>query len=213
MIHPKSASDPAPAEDASSARATADLRLAERLREDPRAAAPAVYDRFAADVNRWVWRLMGADADHHDVVQQVFVRVLRAAHRLREPERMVHWVHAITVNTVYGELRKRDVRRLFLRQHQPEPVHADFVREVEVRDLLVRAKSVLQKLPAKERIVFMLHHVEGCTLHEVAELCGYSHTTAKRRLGDAHRRFATLVAKHPELARSLTHKDAVHDRA
>jgi RNA polymerase sigma-70 factor (ECF subfamily) len=208
MVNPKSASNRHPAaQDTSSQRAEADLRLAQRLRDDPNGAAADIYDRFAVDVNRWVWRLMGADADHHDVVQQVFVRVLRAARRLRDPERLVHWVHAVTVNTVYGELRKRQVRRLFLRDHDPEPIHADFVREVEVRDLLVRAKNVLQKLPAKERVVFVLHHVEGCTLHEVAELCGYSHTTAKRRLSDAHRRFAALIAKHSELARSVVHEE------
>lgn len=184
----------------------ADLRLAQRLSQDPHAAAPQLYDRFAADVNRWVWRLMGADADHNDLVQQVFVRILRTARRLRDPERMVPWIHSITVNTVYGELRRREVRRIFLRHHDPSPPHADFVREVEVRDLLVRAKRLMQKLPTKERIVFLLHHVEGRTLHEVAELCGYSHTTAKRRLGDAHRRFAVLAAKHPELTKALMHK-------
>jgi RNA polymerase sigma-70 factor, ECF subfamily len=207
MVNPESAMEsPLPMAVALRARELSDLRLAQRLSEDPHGAAPQLYDRFASDVNRWVWRLMGADADHNDVVQQVFVRVLRTARRLRDPERMVPWIHSITVNTVYGELRRREVRRIFLRHHDPAPPHADFVREVEVRDLLVRAKRIIQKLPTKERIVFLLHHVEGRTLHEVAELCGYSHTTAKRTLGDAHRRFAVLAAKHPELTRAPMHK-------
>jgi RNA polymerase sigma-70 factor, ECF subfamily len=213
MVNSESAANSSlPLGDALRARELADLRLAQRLSQDPGGAAPELYDRFSVDVNRWVWRLLGADADHNDVVQQIFVRVLRTARRLRDPERMVSWIHAIAVNTVYGELRRREVRRMFLREHDPAPPHADFVREVEVRDLLVRAKRIIEKLPPKERMVFMLHHVEGRTLHEVAELCGYSHTTAKRRLGDAHRRFAVLAAKHPELTRSLLDaKERAHE--
>lgn len=181
----------------------ADDALADLLRSGSRAAAAAVYDRFSAQVNRWVWRLLGADQDHHDIVQQVFVRILRAGPRLREPDKLVGWVHAITVNTVHGELRRRQVRRFFLREGLPEQLHGDFVREVEMRDLLVRAKSVIEKLPPGERIVFMLHHVDRHSAAEIAELCGYSLSTAKRRLARATLRFEAILAASPELARVL----------
>jgi RNA polymerase sigma-70 factor (ECF subfamily) len=181
-----------------------DARLGAWLREDPHTAAPALYDRFQSDVNRWVWRLLGADQDHHDVVQQVFVRVIRSAKRLREVDRLAAWMHAVTVNTVYGELRRREIRRLFVRQSDPAPFHPDLVREVEMRDLLLRAKAIIDKIPAKERIVFVLHIVEGESLHEIAAILGYSHATAKRRLGAANRRFQALLSRDPELSRVLS---------
>jgi RNA polymerase sigma-70 factor (ECF subfamily) len=192
---------PCPHTDPAEERAAADGALAERLLEDPGSAAADVYERFSSDVNRWVWRLLGGDADHNDVVQQVFVKVLRSAKRLRDPGRLSAWVHAITVNTVYGELRRRDVRRLFQRHYPSAAVHADLVPEVEARDMLVRARTIVEKLPARERIVFMLHYVEGRTLAEIAELCGYSHATAKRRLNDANRRVTALTNKLPGRAR------------
>ncbi|HKO51133.1 MAG TPA: RNA polymerase sigma factor [Polyangiaceae bacterium] len=163
----------------------------------------AVYDRFSARVNRWVWRLLGADPDHNDVVQQVFVRILRAGTRLRETDRLAAWVHAITANTVHDELRRRQVRRVFLRDRSAVQLHGDFVHEVEMRDLLVRAKSVIEKLPPGERIAFMLHYVERYGPAEIAELCGYSLSTAKRRLAGATRRFEGIVAASPELSRIL----------
>lgn len=183
--------------------ASSDAELAELLRSGSRDAAAAVYDRFAAMVNRWVWRLLGADQDHHDIVQQVFVRILIAGRRLRDADKLAGWVHAITVNTVHNELRRRQVRRFFWRNSSPEPLHGDFVREVEMRDLLVHAKSVLEKLPPAERIAFMLHHVDRHSAAEIAELCGYSLSTAKRRLTRATRRFEAIVAASPELSRVL----------
>jgi RNA polymerase sigma-70 factor, ECF subfamily len=181
----------------------ADASIAELLRSGSREAAAAVYDRFATLVNRWVWRLMGADPEHDDIVQQVFVQVLRAGPKLRESDKLGGWVHAITVNTVHGELRRRRVRRFFWRDSPPAALHGDFVREVEMRDLLVRAKGVIDKLPPAERIAFMLHYVERHSAAEIAELCGYSLSTAKRRLAGATRRFEAIVAASPELSRVL----------
>jgi RNA polymerase sigma-70 factor (ECF subfamily) len=180
-----------------------DAQLAKLLRSGSREAAAALYDRFSAQVNRWVWRLLGADQEHNDIVQQVFVHILRAGPRLREADKLHGWVHAITVNTVHGELRRRQVRRFFLRDSLPAQLHGDFVREVEMRDLLVRAKSVIEKLSPGERIVFVLHYVERHSAPEIAELCGYSLSTAKRRLASATRRFEAIVAASPELSRVL----------
>lgn len=177
--------------------------VADLLRSGSREAATAVYDRFSALVNRWVWRLLGADPEHDDIVQQVFVRILRAGPSLRESDKLAGWVHAITVNTVHGELRRRQVRRFFWRDSPPAMLHGDFVREVEMRDLLVRAKSVIDKLPPGERIAFMLHYVDRHSASEIAELCGYSLSTAKRRLLGATRRFEAIVAASPELSRVL----------
>jgi len=185
---------------------TNDILLARRLQTDPVNALGALHARFAADVNRLVWRLLGADPDHSDIVQQVFIKVMRNGHRLREPERLEAWVQSITVNTVYEELRRRDVRRLFVRDWQPVQFHPDLVRDVEVRDLLARAKAVIERLPAKERVVFVLHFVEDRSLGEVAELCGFSLATAKRRLAAAHRRFTTLISKNGELSSLLARR-------
>jgi RNA polymerase sigma-70 factor (ECF subfamily) len=195
---------PAPSSEGSGSRGErTDALVADLLRSGSREAAAAVYDRFSAAVNRWVWRLLGADPEHDDIVQQVFVRVLHAGSDLRDSDKLAGWVHAITVNTVHGELRRRQVRRFFWRTSPPATLHGDFVREVEMRDLLVRAKSVIDKLPPAERIAFMLHYVERRTASEIAELCGYSLSTAKRRLASAARRFEAIVAASPELSRVL----------
>jgi len=186
-----------------SAPTLSDVELAELLRGDARRAAPILYERFAPTVNRLVWHLMGADPDHNDLVQQVFLRARRSAPRLREPDRLPQWVRAIAVNTVYAELRRRSVRRLFWRQQPAVRAHADLVRDVEARDLLMRAKAVIEKLPAAERVVFTLFFVEHETLSDIAELLGYSLATAKRRLRKASSRFQKLAANTPELLRVL----------
>jgi RNA polymerase sigma-70 factor (ECF subfamily) len=190
----------------------ADAELALRLRSDPTRATVDLYARFSAEVNRLVWRLLGADPDHNDIVQQVFCKVIQHGRKLREPSRLGAWVQSITVNTVYEELRRRDVRRLFQRDSGTVEFHPDLVRDVEVRDLLLRAKRVIERLPAKERLVFMLHFVEGRPLGEVAELCGFSLATAKRRLNAANRRFEALISRNTDLLSLLKRREEERDQ-
>ena len=178
-----------------------DTDLAALFLRDPSAFAAKLHDRYAPIVNRLVWRLLGADADHDDLVQQVFCKVIEHAGRLRDPSCLGAWVQRTTVNTVYEELRRREVRRLFLRERTQIEFHPDLTRDSEIRDLLLCAQALLGRLPAKDRIVFVLHFVEGYKLREVADLCGFSLRTAKRRLCAVNSRFRKFADEHPEFSK------------
>src|SRR5690606_7765348 len=169
------------------------------IRSNPERGAAALFDAYSAEVNQLIWRLLGADPDHDDFVQHVFFTVIAQIETLRDPSKLRHWVQSVTVNTVYGELRKRQVRRLFLARQPAEQRLGDLNRDVEARDLLQRARRLLSRLPAKEQLVFLLHHIEGYTLLEVSELAGFSLATAKRRLSSANARFRKMVRRETGL--------------
>lgn len=172
-------------------------RLLEALRAGGPRAGALLYDAFADDVNRLVWRLLGADPDHDDIVQTVFVRLLRGAARVREAAALRGWVRAVTVNEVRDELRRRRLRRLFFGAAPDyEDVQAPEV-DPERRRLLVATYAALEKLPTDERLAFSLRFLEGHTLPEVAELCGCSLATAKRRLARGRERFERAVGRDP----------------
>ena len=81
----------------SSAFGSSDFRRSTPFRCDPNTCF-APTNRLSAlqtQVNRWVWRLLGADPDLNDIVQQVFVRIFRAGTRLRETHKLATWVHAV----------------------------------------------------------------------------------------------------------------------
>jgi RNA polymerase sigma-70 factor (ECF subfamily) len=189
-----------------------DAELLRRLQTNPRGGAALLHDRFASEVNRLVWRILGADADHDDLVQQVFYQLITSVHRVREPEKLRGWVQTVTVNAVYSELRKRGVRRLFLagQAHEPERF-VDVSSSLESRELLRHIHEVLEQMPAGERVVFSLRYIEERPLKEVAELCDCSLATAKRRLQKANKRFSKFAEKHPELSKRISARAGADD--
>ncbi len=167
-----------------------------------------LFDRYEATVNRLVWRVLGADDAHDDIVHQVFVALLAGVRKVRDAAGLDGWVIVVTVNTVRSEIRRRRIRRLWLRSEPeaidlaeaPAPSH-------EARELLRRTYAVLAHLPADERIAFTLRFIDEQPLTAVAEACGCSLATIKRRLTAARARFRRLADRDPALAEHLQDRD------
>jgi hypothetical protein len=76
-----------------------DHAFVDGLRRGDPATTRALHERFGRLVNRLVWRMLGADLDHDDVVHDVFVNILKSVKSLRDPSSLYAWVYGVTVNT------------------------------------------------------------------------------------------------------------------
>lgn len=173
-----------------------------RLQAGDERAALELYDRHVHEVRRLLWRVLGVDADHDDLVNETFLRVIRKIGQLREPERLRAWVLSVAVNTVRMNLRKRKVRRPLHSGADPTAQPAP-PADLEGRALVQRAVAVLERMPVDERIAFVLRHVEGRELQEMTELCACSLATVKRRISRADKRFVAMARRDPWLADRL----------
>jgi RNA polymerase sigma-70 factor (ECF subfamily) len=175
--------------------------LVQRMRSDPRSAAPELYRRYEPRV-RWIVRsMLGPEDDCHDLVQQIFQQLFEHGLSLREPDKLSSWIRSVTVCAVYEEYRRRRARQN-VEATLPEHGIVDFERDIESRDLLLRAVDMIQRLPHEERAVFTMRVVEGRTCLEVAELTGWSPATVKRRLARANQRFQAMLSRNVELMRT-----------
>ena len=140
-------------------------------------------------VNGLAFRLMGRDADVDDLVQDSFVTAFAGLHRLEDPQAFAAWLGSIVVRTAGKVIRRRVLlERLGLRRRR-EPIDIDTVAaRAAGPDVAAELRIVyerLERLPAEQRIAFLLRRVEGMELEEVAHKMGISLATAKRRIAAA----------------------------
>lgn len=176
-----------------------DQAIVEGLKSKDPAAGAALYDRVQDRVNRIVWRMLGPDPEHDDVVHQVFVSALDGIAGLRNARSLDSWMVGITLNTVRYELRRRKIRRLF-RSADVEPADMSPDRDPKRQLLSRRFYATAAKLKPDDRIAFTLRLVEGYSLAEVAEALGCSLATVKRRIDRARKAFARQARQDPILA-------------
>lgn len=184
-------------------RRASDEELLGALREGQPWAHAALYDRFQAEVNRLVWRVLGADPDHDDLVQQVFAAALAGVRRLKRPEALSAWMTSLTLNTVRTEIRRRRWRRYFglsLQADAPEPEVTD---DHDAREAVRRTYRLLDLLGANQRLALTLRYIDGQELESVAAACGCSLATVKRWLARAEAKFLRLAQADPVLGERL----------
>jgi RNA polymerase sigma-70 factor (ECF subfamily) len=136
-----------------------------------------------------------------DLVQDVFIRAFRAIHRLEDPAGARPWLMTIAVRLARTRLRRRKLRMLLFQLDEPDfeqiPSRGTLP---EHRDLVKRLYVILDTMPVELRIAFVLRYVQSETVPSVAELCGWSLSTAKRRIQAAHDRVTAKLEAMPRRA-------------
>lgn len=176
----------------------------EALRAKDPAAATALFDRYGEHVERVLARVLGVDSELQDLLHEVFVRALAGVSDVREAAMLKSWLTSIAVFTARDCIRRRSRRRWlkFLPWSDvPEQVSPPF--DFTANEVLRATYSLLERLPADERIAFSLRFIDGMELTETANACHVSLATIKRRLARAEARLRASAKEHPAVAEWL----------
>ena len=172
------------------------VRASHELGEEP--GIEELFRRHAPAVASLGLAMLQNTEESEDLVQDVFLRAWRALDRLHDREEARPWLMTIAIRVARTRLRRRKLSRLIFQVDAP-----DFERVAtpgvlpEHRDLVRRLYAVLDKLPVELRIAWVLRYIQGETLENVAEMCGWSLSTAKRRINAAHKRVAAKLEGAP----------------
>jgi RNA polymerase sigma-70 factor, ECF subfamily len=178
----------------------ADATLEAVLAGDERAQSE-LFQRHAPEVERLLSRILGRDGELRDLVQEVFVRAFERLEQLDDPSKLRAWIVAIAVFVARERIRSR--RRkwwlVLVPHHAVEELTGSDAPNPD-RDVADATYRVMDRLPAEERIALALRVIDGRELTEVAEACGVSLATIKRRLVKAQERFRLLASNEPALS-------------
>jgi RNA polymerase sigma-70 factor (ECF subfamily) len=178
-----------------------DADLVRAFSEGESWAARAIWNRHAPMVYRLLERALGPNGEAEDLTQDVFLRTFSSLPTLRDIDALRSFIYSVALRTLKWELRRRRVRRI-LRLSDTGQLPDLPVRGVdsESRQILGRFYALLEGLRINDRTAFVLRHMEGLKLEEIADRMGVSLATVKRWVGRASQDVSALVAADRELA-------------
>jgi RNA polymerase sigma-70 factor (ECF subfamily) len=175
-----------------SSAAPSDRDLVERALAGERFALQVLYRRHVLAVTERVARLLSRSVEAEDVVQDAFVAAFGDLPRLADPARFSPWLMRIAIHQVHRRFRRRRLLARLGLDRGADDARLEQVADPrlgpEQRTQLGRLDGALARLPVELRMAWMLRYVEGCELAEVADQCGASLATAKRRIQRADAR-------------------------
>jgi RNA polymerase sigma-70 factor (ECF subfamily) len=176
-----------------------DAELLQRAASGDRWSREVLYRRHARYVLGLAARLLANRGEAEEIVQETFLAAFDQLGTLREPEALRVWLGQITVNLVRHHLRRqRLLRFLGLDRGAADAtfealahpgLHPELSAELALLD------RVLAGLHPDLRIPWVLRHVDGLELTEVAAACRCSLATIKRRL----RKASAVLQRHVSL--------------
>jgi RNA polymerase sigma-70 factor, ECF subfamily len=150
--------------------------------------------------------------DAEDLVQETYVRAIRAMGRLRNDSNVKAWLFTILRNIWLNELRQRhkapevvdverDERTSNLVDESAESPHDVYVAKLERHHV----RKAMQKLPEEAREVILLREWEGLSYQEIATVLACPVGTVMSRLARARSKLrellsAILKSSYPHLA-------------
>jgi len=159
------------------------------------------WHRFTPMVLAMAERALGSRSEADDIGQEVFYRVFRRAKTIREPDRLRSFVYTVAVRALKTELRRKKLRS-WLSFHEPEALLDVGSRSIDVesRDLLRKCHGLLNRLTARDRLVFILRRMEAMTVEEIAVAMDISESTVKRSMAHGSNRLLHWINADPGLA-------------
>lgn len=128
-----------------------------------------------------------------DVLQDAYIRAFTKLDTLENPETFPAWLGQIVANTAKNELKKNNPL-LFADVAQDEEGES-FEFQIEDDNLEVQPEKaytrqetqmlvheLIDGLSEEQRICILMFHIEGLSIHEIAETLGCSENTVKSRL-------------------------------
>jgi len=134
--------------------------------------------------------------DAKDVLQETFLRAYRSVRRFRGDSSFTTWLTRIAINICLNLRRDKraseslDADRLdVLRYRMPQSSPIGPEEALRARELRDRIAALVEKLPPRERMAFVLKHFEELKIREISKLMSISEGTVKSFL---HRAVVTL---------------------
>jgi RNA polymerase sigma-70 factor, ECF subfamily len=166
-----------------------DEGLVGRILRGDKAAGERLVSEHYPRVYRWLRHLTGNVDIAQELTQQTFVKAWQSLGGLRAEASLSVWLHRIAYHQYTHWLRDRKVDSPLL---ETSAVCAD--RTIQTLDAILLERALAQ-LSCDHRETFLLYHVQGLSVPDVAGVLGVPDGTVKSRLFVARQRLRDLLSE------------------
>lgn len=152
------------------------------------------WDQHEAELRGFLRHRLATPADADDVLQEVFIKLLRQQAAFCRVEDPRAWLFQVARNALIDRSRSADEQRVFV--ELPEDLAEPGSDEIPAVDRLSQClPRVLAELSAEDRLAITLCDIEGLTQQALAERLGLSLPGAKSRVQRARTRLREQLVR------------------
>jgi RNA polymerase sigma-70 factor, ECF subfamily len=121
--------------------------------------------------------MTGNHLDADEIVQEVLLVLYKKLKDFQFKSSLYTWIYRITSTRTINYLKKKKIRQIFSIDDEAGnklSFSEDIIKNIEDKEKLERVEKALQKIPNKQREVFLFRVYEGLSYEEISEITGKS---------------------------------------
>jgi len=171
--------------------------ILDRVRRGEIEAVELLFEEHRTRIYRICLLYADSTDDAKDILQETFLRAYKSVHKFRGESSFTTWLTRIAINICLNMRRDRraaepieDADRLdSATLGLPDSIEGNPEEALKVRELRERVMTLVERLPPRERMAFVLKHFEHLKIREISVIMKISEGTVKSFL---HRAVVTL---------------------
>jgi RNA polymerase sigma factor (sigma-70 family) len=174
-----------------------DLKLVEKFIEGDESAFNRIALKYQQRIYWHARRMTGNHLDADEIVQEVLLVMYKKLKSFKFKSSLYTWIYRITTTRSINFIKRRAVKELFSLEDNNKDFQesSDILYDLENKEEINKLEKILQKVPAKQREVFILRTIDGMSYEEISEVTGKSIGGLKSNYFHALKKVTGLMSK------------------
>ncbi|MFC1691981.1 RNA polymerase sigma factor [Candidatus Latescibacterota bacterium] len=180
-----------------------DAELIKRFRMGDDNSFSAIVLRYQGRLVRTAQSILGDKDEAMDISQEAFVKAYFSLKKFRSDSSLYTWLYRIVYNLCLSSLRKKKIITFISFHERSETtdfpsLNPDPGVEFERKEIKSAVNNALQKLPPKQRMVFVMKQFDGLKHVEIAQIMGITEGAVKASHFHAVQKLRNLLSRYGE---------------
>jgi len=144
-----------------------------------------VFNKYAADMNSYLYYKFGNLALAEDAVQEAFVKLWQNCKKVAL-QNAKSYLFTVANNFSLNKVKRQKFILNYVKQHHnPKIDHQDPSYKMEEEEFKIKLNTAIGQLKPKLRTTFLLHRIDKKTYNEIAEIEGVTVKAIEKRMSQA----------------------------
>jgi RNA polymerase sigma-70 factor (ECF subfamily) len=149
-----------------------------------------IWNGFSTRLGQFIRARVADPATAEDILHDVFVKFQGELEQFRQPAKIKGWLFLVARNAIIDHYR---TRKPTAELSESLPVELPATDGIEIKELHVQLRQIIDRLPEPYREAFVLTTFEGLAQQELAKRLGISLSGAKSRVQRAREQLKEML--------------------
>lgn len=164
-----------------------DIELVRRLQAGDVEAFDLIYKKYSGKLYSFGLKYLRSTAEAEELVQSVFLKIWENHKHIDKELSFKSYLFTIAYNDICKLFRKRNYLQKFISDTIAENPQFSFEIEegIDYQSILERIQQIVDKLPERQKTIFLKSRQEGKSTKEIAEEIGLSPGTVDNYISES----------------------------